>query len=204
MMKKQLKTTVYGIAFLVLAVALGSGCAISKDYVDLKYAPQQYVDKVDGADKVTVAVTIIDARTTKNKVSCKKNGYGMEMAEIVSKNDVAVLVSDAITEELRNRGFNMKDGGVTVGVELTKFYSDFKIGFWSGDAVAEVACSVQVKKSDGNIAYAKAITGLYTEGGVQLCSGDNAKAALDGAMKDMIAKLMHDSSFINALVQVGS
>jgi uncharacterized lipoprotein len=204
MMNKQLKTTVHGVAFLILAVALGSGCAVTKDYVDLGYMPQQGVAKVDGADKVTVAVTLTDARSTKDKVSCKKNGYGMEMAAIISKDDVAALVSGAIADELRNRGFQMNGGSVTVGIELTKFYNDFKTGFWSGSAAAEVACTVQIKKPNGNINYAKAVTGLYTEEGIMVYSGKNAKIALEGALKDAVAKLMQDESFIKALLQAGS
>jgi uncharacterized lipoprotein YajG len=204
MMKKQLKRTAPGIALLVLAVALGSGCAVTKDYVNLGYLPQQGVAKVDGADKVTVAVTLTDARSTKDKVSCKKNGYGMEMASIISKDDVAALVSGAIADELRNRGFKVNGGRVIVGIELTKFYADFKIGFWSGTAAGEAACNVQVKKPDGNINYAKGVTGLYDNKGCQLASGKNAKIALEGALKDVVAKLMQDESFIKAILQAGS
>lgn len=201
MMKKQLKSALPGIALLVLAVALGSGCAVTKDYVNLGYMPQQGVTKVDGADKVAVTVTLADVRSTKDKVSCKKNGYGMEMAAIISKDDVATLVSSAITDELRNRGFKVNGGRVTVGIELTKFYNDFKIGFWSGSAAAEAACNVQVKKPDGNINYAKAVAGSHTKTGIQICSGKNAKIALEGALKDLVAKMMQDESFLQALLQ---
>ena len=204
MKKNKLKTTVQGFAFLILVVMIGSGCALTIDQVDLGYMPQQGVAIVNGADKVAVTVTLMDERSTKDKVSCKKNGYGMEMAAIVSTNDVATLVSDAIIIELRNRGFKINEGRVAIKIELTKFYNDFKIGAWSGSAAAEVACSVQVKKPDGNINYAKAITGMYTEKGIQLCSGKNAKVALEGALKNAIAKLMQDEDFIKAILQAGS
>lgn len=204
MMKKQLKMTVKGIVGLILVVMLGSGCALSKDYVNLGYIAQQGVAKVDGADKVTIAVNLSDVRSTKDKVSCKKNGFGMEMAAIISKDDVASLVKSAIADELHNRGFNLNGGPVTVVIELTKFYNDFKMGFWSGSAEAEVACNVQVKKSDGNINYAKTITGLNTQKGIQIMSGKNSKVALEGALKDAVAKLMEDESFIKSLLQAGS
>jgi uncharacterized lipoprotein len=128
----------------------------------------------------------------------------MEMAAIVSTKDVATLVSDSIIIELRNRGFKVNEGRVTIKIELTKFYNDFKIGFWSGSAAGEVACNVQVKKPDGNINYAKAIAGMYTEKGIQLCSGENAKIALEGALKNAIEKLMQDEDFIKAILQAGS
>lgn len=202
MITKQLKRMVCGISLMALAT-LGSGCALTKDYVNLEYTPQQNVAKVEGADKVTVTVKLNDARSTKDKVSCKKNGYGMEMASIISKDDVAMLVSDAIADELRNRGFKVQEGNVTVEIELTKFYSDFKIGFWSGSAAAEVACNIQVRQPDGNIHYAKATVGMHRKTGVLVMSGENAKIALEEALKDAVAKMMQDEAFIKALLQVG-
>lgn len=188
---------------LMALVSIGSGCAMTKDYVDLDYTPQPNVTKIEGADEVAVAVTLNDVRPTKDKVSCKKNGYGMEMASIISNNDVSKLFSDAITDELRNRGFSIKEGSVTITVELTKFYNDFKIGFWSGSASAEVACNIQVKKPDGSINYAKATIGAFRKTGVMLMTGENAKIALEGALKDAVAKLMQDESFIKSLLLVG-
>jgi uncharacterized lipoprotein YajG len=202
-MMKQMKTAIQGVALLVVAGVLGSGCAVTRDYVNLGYTPQQGVARIEGADKVTVAVTLTDARPNKEKVSCKKNGYGMEMAPIISKSDVAALVSGAISDELRNRGFKVNGGRVAVGIELTKFYADFKNGVWSGTAAGEVACFVQVKKSDGNISYAKALIGVYDKKGCQITSGGNAKLGLEGALRDVVAKLMQDESFIKALLQAG-
>src|SRR5437763_12439384 len=43
---------------------------------------------------------------------------------------------------LRNRGFEVGKGSVSVKAELQKFYNDFKTGFFSGDAVAEVVINV--------------------------------------------------------------
>ena len=204
MMRKQLRFAVHGIGVLVFAAALGSGCALTVDTVQLQYLAQQGVARIEGADKVTVAVTLTDARTRKDRVSSKKNGYGMEMAAIVSKEDVATLVSTAIAVELRSRGFTVAESRVTVGIELTKFWNDFKTGFWSGSAVGEVVCNVQVKKPDGNINYVKSITGSYTEQHIQLASGPNAKNALDGALKDAVTKLMQDENFIKAILQAAS
>ncbi|MCX6985691.1 MAG: YajG family lipoprotein [Lentisphaerae bacterium] len=194
------------IAFCLMAslLVLAVGCAITTDSVNLKYLPEQNVAKINGADKVTVAVTLTDSRSTKDKISCKKNGFGMEMAAIISKDNVATLVSGAITDELRNRGFNIHDGNVTVAISLTKFYNDFKLGFLSGSASSEVVCNVQVKKLDGSINYTKVVIGAYTEEGIQICSGENAKKSLEGALKAVVTKLMQDESFIKAIIQAGT
>jgi uncharacterized lipoprotein len=185
-----------GILFTMAFLA--SGCALTKDYVVLSYDPQTNVEKIEGAGTVKVRVEFSDVRTVKDKVSCKKNGYGMEMARIIARNDAAQTVKNAIETELKNRGFNLTEGSVSVFAELTKYYNDFKLGFWSGRAVAELVMNVQVKKPDRSILYSRMIAG---ENGptVQLASGKNAKIALDRALKDAISKLFDDASFIDSI-----
>ena len=62
-----------------------------------------------------------------------------------SEEDVVSLLKRAIELELENRGFHLGAGKVLVFMELSKFYNDFKIGFWAGDAVAELVMNAQVK-----------------------------------------------------------
>jgi uncharacterized lipoprotein YajG len=190
------------LAGIFLAMAfLASGCALTKDYVVLSYDPQVNVEKIKEADAIKVKVEISDARTMKDKVSCKKNGYGMEMAPIIARNDVAETIKNAIETELKNRGFNLTEGSVLVFAELTKYYNDFKTGFWSGRAVAEVVMNVQVKKPDYSIIFSKIIAGESTISNLQLASGKNAKIALDGALKDAVLKLFSDPSFIKSILK---
>ena len=188
--------------FLVAAsAALMTGCALTKDSVTLAYVPQANVAKIVGADTVSVRVDVTDVRTVKNKVSAKKNGYGMEMAAIIAKEDVAETLKKAVEVELANRGFRLSGGGIAVAAELSKFYSDFKVGFWSGSAVAEVTMNVQVKKADGSIGFSKLVTGNGGKENLQLATGSNAKVALDAALRDAVSKLFSDAKFLDTLVK---
>jgi uncharacterized lipoprotein YajG len=190
----------------ILGIALISficltGCALTKEHIALDYAPQQNIDPIRGSEKINLEINVKDFRKMKDKVSYKKNGYGMELAEIISDKDVVDLVRDSIKTELSNRGFNTNGNDVQVNIELIKFFNDFKPGFFAGDATGEVIMSAQVKKSGGNIIYNKSITGEYTEQNIQLMTGNNAKLALEGALKDAISKLVNDTEFIRALMQ---
>ncbi len=188
-------------AGILFAIAfLATGCALTKDYVVLSYDPQTNVEKIKGADAVQVRVEFSDVRMVKDRVSCKKNGYGMEMAPIIAQNNAAQTVKNAIEAELKNRGFHLTEGSVLVLAELNKYYNDFKLGFWSGRAVAEVVMNVQVKKPDRSILYSKMIAGESSHT-VQLASGKNAKIALDGALKDAISKLFGDPLFIDSILE---
>jgi uncharacterized lipoprotein len=184
-----------------LTVLLLSGCALTKDYISLSYMPQSNVSKVVGADKVSVNVEVSDVRTIKDKVGAKKNGYGMEMAPIISQDDVGKTVQNAIEVELKNRGFHVAPGDITVVAELSKFYNDFKIGFWAGDAVAEVTMNIQVKNAEGGIVFSKLIDGQGTNPKIQLASGNNAKVALNAALNDAVAKLFQEPAFTESLVK---
>jgi uncharacterized lipoprotein YajG len=178
-----------------------SGCALTKENITLEYIPQSNVESIRGSEKVNIKLNVTDGRTMRDKVSYKKNAYGMEMAAIISDNDVIELVGKSIKIELHNRGFMVDGGDIEVNIELIKFNNDFKSGFFAGDAAAEVIMGVRVKQKSGNIPYNKTITGTYVEQDIQLATGSNAKKALDGALKDAIPKLMNDQKFIIALME---
>jgi uncharacterized lipoprotein YajG len=187
------------IGLLYFSILLFSGCALTQETVTLSYTPQISVDKIAGADSVMVKVEVSDVRTIRDKVSCKKNGYGMEMASIVATNDVAQTLQKAIEAELVSRGFSRGDV-VLVFAELQKFYNDFKSGFWSWTALSEVTMNIQVKKKDGSILFSKVISAEGKNEGIQLASGENARIALDEALKNSVAMLMSEKAFINAII----
>jgi uncharacterized lipoprotein len=188
------------------AVAFVSGCAFTTERIDLSYTPQSSPPAVPGAGEITVAVQVVDDRQDKSKVSSKKNGYGMEMAPILANEDVTVTVRKAIETELRNRGFALSADPAIVQViaDLTRFYNDHKTGFFSGDAVADLIMSVNVKASDGRVLYGRQIVAQGVEPHTQLATGNNARIALDKALQDGMAKLFGDSEFIAALTKAGA
>jgi uncharacterized lipoprotein YajG len=188
----------------IIAIASLNGCAISKDYISINYVAQTNVVQVTGADRVSVRVEVSDVRAIHDRVGNKKNGYGIEMAPIIATNDVVAAVQKTIQTELSNRGFRLADGDVTVLVELSKFYNEFKEGFWSGDAAAELTMSAQIKKSDGNIIYSKLVNGEGEKLKIQLASGANAKVALEGGLANAMVRLFGDPLFVDALLRASS
>lgn len=191
----------YRVIFVLIFLVSLFGCALTKEHINLDYVPQTNVEAIRGSEKVNIKLNVTDGRTMRDKVSYKKNAYGMEMGEIITDNDIIELVSKSIKTELQNRGFMVDGGDVEVNIEMIKFYNDFKSGFFAGDASAEIIMGVQVKQKNGNIPYNKTITGAYIEQNIQLATGSNAKKALDGALKDAIPKLMNDQKFIIALME---
>ena len=197
-----LKTT-FGFAlrldrYWALLILL-SGCALTTDQVTLNYKSPGVAAKIDGAGEVKVFVDMFDVRGMKDRVGVKKNAYGMEMAPIISETSVPLLVTTAIESELVLRGFSIGEGAVRLFVELQKFYNDFKSGFWSGTAAAELLMNAQVKAPSGEILYSKLIVGNGNLPGIQLASGENAKIALEDALTDSMGKLFADRALFDMI-----
>lgn len=191
------------LAFSCCAAMLSlTGCALTTEQVELKYNQQPGVSKIAGADNITVNVQVADQRTDKTKVSSKKNGYGMEMAPITATEDVAVTIRKAIEQELQSRGFQLGSDTalVKIAADVTRFYNDYKMGFFSGDAVADLNMLVTVKTRTGNQLYTKQIVAQGIEPNTQLATGNNARLALDRALSNALKILFEDQSFLSALI----
>ncbi|MDA8255472.1 MAG: YajG family lipoprotein [Betaproteobacteria bacterium] len=185
-----------------VAVASLPGCALTTEQVELNYTQQTGVSRIAGADAVSVNVQVTDQRLDKSKVSSKKNGYGMEMAPITAAEDVAVTVRKAIEKELQARGFQLGSDAalVRIAADLTRFYNDHKMGFFAGDAVADLNMSVIVKSNSGALLFSKQIIAQGMEKNTQLASGNNAKIALERALESGMKTLFDDQAFLSALL----
>ncbi len=184
------------------AMTARSGCALTTDRIDIQYDQLQGVGPVQGSNGVSVNVQVTDQRQDKSKVSAKKNGYGMEMAPILATEDVSVIVRRAVEQELRARGFQVASDAALIKItaDLTRFYNDFKMGFFAGDAVAELNMSVTMKAKNGDLLYSRQVIVQGVEQNVQLASGDNARIALNRALQNGVKVLFEDQAFLSALV----
>jgi uncharacterized lipoprotein YajG len=186
---------------LVCAVFL-SGCALSEDVVSIPYTAQGGPQTGAG---IVVTADVVDARIDdRNRVSVKVNGYGMEMAAIRADRAVTAILNDALTAELKSRGYTVQPGGNTVRIAVKKFFNAFKVGIFSGDANADVQLAVTVTAADGRQVYQRDINVVGNVANIQLASGSNAAEALADGMKRAFAMLFADPAFIAALAPAGA
>lgn len=192
---------ILAIASCIAIVSL-SGCALTTDRIDIQYSQQQSIAQIPGANNVSVNVQVADQRQDKSKVSSKKNGFGMEMAPILASEDVAVTVRRAIEQELKTRGFQLGSDAalVQISADLNRFYNDHKIGFFAGDAVADLNMSITVKSKKGEVLYMKQVAAQGIEPNTQLMTGENAKLALNRALANGMKYLFEDQAFLSALI----
>ena len=188
---------------LILILISLTGCAFTSESVDISYLPKAGVSPIKEADSVIVGLSLFDDRQDKsNKVSSKKNGFGVETAPILANEDINVTFRKILEQELIARGFKIgSPAGVYVDVNLLKFWNDFKLGFFAGDAVAELNMSILVKGTNGKASYSKIITAEGMESNIQLMTGDNAKLALDRALANGMNQLLDDPMFFQRLIK---
>ena len=193
-------------AIYLLAALFCSGCAWTSESIDVPYEPAtaNAPAPVAQANSVQVAVQGTDSREiNRDRVSSKKNGFGMEAAPIAATNDIAATVGQALSDELARRGFRIGPGNVGVVIAIRRFYSDFKIGFWAGDANADFDAEVTVKDNSGRIVFTKSYAAQGAEPNIQLAIGENARAALMRAMSAGVSRIVSDPDFIAALFAAG-
>ena len=187
---------------LIVIALISAGCALTEDKIDIPYQGRANITVVQDADKINVEVKNEDKRTVfKDRVGAKKNGYGMEMAKIVPSNDVAKTFSDAVLFELENLGFKNGAGGKIVKVELIRFYNDFKMGFFAGDAVADGLVNIIVTNGKDEVIFSKSYEGGGVYPNIQLALGENAREALIKAMTDIVGKVAQDKDLHTALLK---
>ncbi len=196
---------------LVLLAALAllvSGCALTTDKIDVPYQQLGVVSPVAGASAASVLVLAQDGRAShRDRVSTKKNGYGMEMAPIVATNDIPKTVAGALEQTLRAEGYRIEPGHAALTVEVLQFYNDFKLGVFSGDAIADVELSATVRDAADKIVFTRTYDGSGKEADVMMASGSNARAALIKALQNCVNSIASDQALhaaIKAAQQPGS
>jgi len=190
---------------LLGALAILPGCALTEDTVRIQYHSATAPSQIPEASRVTVEVRAVEGRGggRPDQVSSKKNGYGMEMAAILSDRPVPQIVQQAISDELRSTGFQLGAGSVVVVADVNKFSNDYKVGFWSANAVAEVTLAIQVRDPSDRIVYARTLTGQGNNGGAMIMGGENARVSLESALSAAVLRLMSDPAFTRGLLDAG-
>ena len=185
-------------SWMVVAIAIAlSGCATVEDVVPVNYTAQGGAETGAG---IKVVTEVVDARTTdRARISTKINGYGQELAAIRPDREVSAIIKDAFDAELKSRGYALDAGGPKATISVKRFYSNFKLGVFSGDANADVQLAASVTLPNGTVVYERDFEVTGTEANIQFASGLNAARALSDGLKNAFAAIFADEKFVAAL-----
>jgi uncharacterized lipoprotein YajG len=187
---------------ILLAAALASGCAFTKEQIQIGYAAPPDAPKVPGASAIRVKVTVLDVRPQEAHtlvVAHKINGFGAQGAEISTDIPAPAILAGAVATELRARGYRVEDSGdVPLTLELTVFQHAFHAGFFAHDSVAEVSFVANVVDRAGKSLFHATCTGPF-KGAVAAASGGAVREAYEGALQVAVRQLVDSPELQKAL-----
>lgn len=194
--------TLRAIAVCAALSTLGA-CAFTSADIDIQYKPVAVAPPLDAAKGIVVKVTSVDARTAdlQGKVGSKKNGFGMETAPIRARQNIPLLVLDAVKQELVGRGFQIGPDKAVVAIEVAHFYADFKMGMWALENVGDVVLNVTVTDPAGQTTYSQTLKGQGSSGKAMVGDSSDAKTSLEQALVRAVDALVNDPEFIGSLTR---
>lgn len=178
---------------VIVATLLLQACAFTDATLKVEHDPAVNITgPISESGSIAFsAPQLEDARLDKARIGWKKNGYGMNTADITSEQDVDVIVENAIIDAIKDNGHSVVDDGqVRITGTVDRFWFDTDINFWSIEFIGDVQCNLDFIDTKTNTSiYSASYSGTYKEktaaGYVQTWTEVMAKA-IDKLIEDIV------------------
>lgn len=132
-----------------------------------------------------------DARLDKARIGWKKNGYGMNTADITSEQTVDVIVENAIIDAIQDNGHTVvEDGQVRITGTVDRFWFETDMNFWTVEFIGDIQCTLAFVDSATNTPiYSSSYSGTYKEktgGGLEKTWTEVMAKAIDKLIEDIV------------------
>ena len=174
-----------------------SGCAFGNISLDMPHGVGISIS-VSTKDRYEVVVSeIIDARQQRQRIGMKKNGYNMDTADVLAKEDVPSWMTSLLTNHLRFAGIkviNRPSAGaqpIIVGSNLEVLFIEPVMGWFTVSTEADIGLTVNVQTPQGLTASRR----YYVKGVNEEMVGDleaNYLNALNKASTELMERLVSD------------
>lgn len=190
---------------MLTVVSLLSGCAFGTREVSLTYPPSVSENGIKEAqasaqseknDIKVIIAKLEDKRTVTHRIGNVRNGFGMDTADVVAKNDVRNWVDNALEWELKNAGYSVvrsessgdnAESAVMVSGEINQIYCDV---YFTYDGKATVILKAM---KNGEAVVNETYTGSGSAGmnwaATEDAYGESLANALQVVMKKFINEL---------------
>jgi len=146
---------------LIGIIVLMSGCAFKDQKLAIEYTSDGVKSNKEGSiclNKFT------DIRADKSRIGIVKNTLGMETANIITDQDITILVSNAVKEELVNLGYKVnlvnvkyKDGQgfsnncTFIDGKIQNFFVEPEFGLMAVDGKSVITVNMLIQTPDGKV-----------------------------------------------------
>jgi uncharacterized lipoprotein YajG len=182
---------------LVGATLLISGCAFKDQKLAIEYTSDGVKSNKSGAiclNKFT------DVRADKSRIGIVKNTLGMEIANIITDQDITILVSQALKEELLNLGYKVdlvnvkyKDGQgfsnncTFIDGKIQNFFVEPEFGLMAVDGKSVITVNMIIVNPSGKV-YKK----TYSSNGESRSYVGGFASLFKESMDDALTKIIKD------------
>jgi uncharacterized lipoprotein YajG len=182
---------------LVGATLLISGCAFKDQKLAIEYTSDGVKSNKSGAiclNKFT------DVRADKSRIGIVKNTLGMETANIITDQDITILVSQALKEELLNLGYKVdlvnvkyKDGQgfsnncTFIDGKIQNFFVEPEFGLMAVDGKSVITVNMIIVNPSGKV-YKK----TYSSNGESRSYVGGFASLFKESMDDALTKIIKD------------
>ncbi|MBL8270880.1 YajG family lipoprotein [Steroidobacter sp.] len=191
------------LRFLVLAVAVlvMQGCAFTKATLDVKHTNAQIAGPLGDVMPIAFQTPqLLDSRADTARIGWKKNGFGQNTADVVTKQPVEQLVEAAVAKALTDTKHSVGDSGdVQVVGTIDRFWFEIDPNFWTVKFIGDVQCTVDfIDRQTKQSIYKSKYAGSYAQekaGGLEKTWAEIMSKALD----KLIESIVLDEELVAAL-----
>lgn len=189
---------------LVFAIVVLQGCAFSQSVLEVEHSAEANfrgpISAVDGFEILRPVLS--DQRADRNRIGAKKNGYGMETADISSSKPVEDILASAIVAGFQANGHSLGEtNAISVTGDVKRFWFDTDVNFWTVEFTGEVQCSLKFFSHGGDLIHQGNYTGAHSikkGGGLEKTWTEVMSKAVDNLVED----IMFDEDLVEAMQQL--
>lgn len=134
------------------ALAFLGGCATVDSTIAVAHEKPIAATRLSAAREVSVETVRTAAATGVDRQGVKKNGYGVDTANVFTDPKPDQIVQQALAAELGRAGFNVgKDSPNAIRVEIHQFFAEPEVGMFAGDVFALIDATVSVTRGSDKV-----------------------------------------------------
>jgi uncharacterized lipoprotein YajG len=194
---------VHLLRFLILATAIlvAQGCAFTKATLDVKPTAAKVAGPLGEVSPIAFQTPQLkDSRPDTVRIGWKKNGFGQNTADIVTKQPVEDIVESAVAKALTDTKHSVGDtGAVQVVGTVDRFWFDLDVNMWTVKFIGDVQFTVDfIDPATKQSIYKSKYSGNYSDtkaGGLEKTWTEVMNKALD----KLIESIVLDEELVAAL-----
>ena len=190
------------LLIISLAALMGSGCALVDNELDLQYAVMERSPLQEIAP-MRVEINVSEGRpeSERARVGEVRNGYGMHMADVLTKESATVELRKALVDQFEAAGHQVveRDPQVRINMQLNKM-DVASVFSWDVELVGQIDTTVSVFNPPTSLSPVKLnANGNATSTDAFAAHEGAREEALNQALAELMRSLIFNEAFLNSL-----